>query len=39
MKLATCNEPWRDVASIEEVFQIAKRIGFDGVEIAPFILA
>lgn len=39
MKLATCNEPWRGVASIEEVFQIAARIGFDGVELAPFTLA
>ncbi|HOA72081.1 MAG TPA: sugar phosphate isomerase/epimerase family protein [Phycisphaerae bacterium] len=38
-KLATCNEPWNGVASIEEVFQIAARIGFDGVEIAPFTLA
>lgn len=38
-KLATCNEPWNGVASIEEVFQIARRIGFDGVEIAPFTLA
>lgn len=38
-KLATCNEPWNNVASIEEVFQTAKRIGFDGVEIAPFTLA
>lgn len=39
MRLATCNEPWNGVASIEEVFQIAARIGFDGVEIAPFTLA
>ncbi|UCD30588.1 MAG: sugar phosphate isomerase/epimerase [Planctomycetota bacterium] len=39
MKLATCNEPWRGVADIEEVFEIAARIGFDGVEIAPFTLA
>ena len=39
MKLATCSEPWRDVASIEEVFQIAGRIGYDGVEIAPYTLA
>jgi sugar phosphate isomerase/epimerase len=38
MKLATCNEPWRD-KSIEEVFQIAARIGYEGVEIAPFLLA
>jgi sugar phosphate isomerase/epimerase len=39
MRLATCNEPWNGIASIEEVFQIAARIGFDGVEIAPFTLA
>ncbi|MBI4579094.1 MAG: sugar phosphate isomerase/epimerase [Planctomycetes bacterium] len=39
MRLATCNEPWNGVASIEEVFRIAKRVGFDGVEIAPFTLA
>lgn len=38
-KLATCNEPWNGVAPIEEVFRIAARIGFDGVEIAPFTLA
>jgi sugar phosphate isomerase/epimerase len=38
-KLATCNEPWNGVAAIEEVFRIARRIGFDGVEIAPFTLA
>lgn len=38
-KLATCNEPWNGVASIEEVFQIAARIGYDGVELAPFTLA
>ena len=39
MRLATCNEPWNGVASIEEVFRIAARIGFEGVEIAPFTLA
>lgn len=39
VKLATCNEPWNGVASIEEVFRTAARIGFDGVEIAPFTLA
>jgi len=38
-KLATCNEPWNGVASLEEVFRIAAGIGFDGVEIAPFTLA
>jgi len=38
MKLATCNEPWRDTP-VEEVFQIAARIGFDGVEVAPFTIA
>ncbi len=39
MKLATCNEPWKGVASIEEVFRIARELGYDGVEIAPFTLA
>lgn len=39
MKIATCNEPWNGIASIEEVIKIAARIGFDGVEIAPFTLA
>ncbi len=39
MKLATCNEPWNGVSDIEEVFRIAARIGFQGVEIAPFTLA
>lgn len=38
MKLATCNEPWRDTP-IEEVFGLAARIGFQGVEIAPFTIA
>ncbi len=38
MKLATCSEPWRDVP-IEEVFGIAARIGFEGVELAPFTIA
>lgn len=38
MKLATCNEPWRD-QSVEEVFRIARKIGYDGVEIAPFTIA
>lgn len=38
MKFATCNEPWRDTP-IEEVFRIAARLGFEGVEIAPFTLA
>ncbi len=38
MKLATCNEPWKDVP-IEDVFRRAARIGFTGVEIAPFTLA
>ena len=38
MKFATCNEPWRDVP-VEEVFQIAARIGFAGVEVAPFTIA
>jgi sugar phosphate isomerase/epimerase len=38
MRLATCNEPWRETP-IEQVFQIAARIGFDGVELAPFTIA
>jgi sugar phosphate isomerase/epimerase len=38
MKFATCNEPWRNTP-IEEVFPIAARIGFDGVEVAPFTIA
>ncbi len=38
MKWATCNEPWRD-ERIEDVFKTAARIGFAGVEIAPFTLA
>jgi sugar phosphate isomerase/epimerase len=38
-KLATCNEPWNGVATVEEVFETAARIGFDGVELAPFTLA
>jgi len=38
MKLATCSEPWRD-APIEEVIAIAARLGFDGIELAPFTIA
>ena len=38
MKLATCSEPWRDTP-IEEVIAIAARLGFDGVELAPFTIA
>jgi sugar phosphate isomerase/epimerase len=38
MKLAICSEVWRDVP-VETVFAKAKRIGFDGVELAPFTLA
>ncbi|GMV95673.1 MAG: sugar phosphate isomerase/epimerase [Phycisphaerae bacterium] len=38
MRFATCNEPWKDTP-IEEVFAIAARLGFEGVEIAPFTLA
>jgi sugar phosphate isomerase/epimerase len=38
MKLAICNEVWRNEA-IEIVFQKAAKIGYDGVEIAPFTLA
>ena len=37
-QFATCNEPWKDVP-IEEVFSRVARIGFDGVELAPFTLA
>lgn len=39
MKLATCNEPWKGQAPIEKVFEIASGLGYDGVEIAPFVLA
>ena len=38
MKFATCNEPWRDTP-VEEVFPIAARLGFGGVELAPFTIA
>ncbi len=38
MEFATCSEPWRDVP-IEQVFAIAARIGFAGVEVAPFTIA
>ncbi len=38
IKLATCNELWRDVP-IEEIFRRAAAIGYAGVEIAPFTLA
>lgn len=38
MKFATCNEPWRE-SPIEEVFKTARKIGFAGVEIAPFTIA
>lgn len=38
MKLATCNEPWRDVP-VENVFEIAARLGFKGIELAPFTIA
>lgn len=38
MRFATCNEPWRELP-VEEVFRIARKIGFTGVEIAPFTLA
>ncbi len=38
MKLATCNEPWKGSASIEETFRIAAGLGYEGVEIAPFTL-
>jgi len=35
MKFAICNEIFRDW-KIEDVFQYAARLGYDGVEIAPF---
>lgn len=38
MRLATCSEPWRDLA-IEDVFATAAELGFEGVELAPFTLA
>ncbi len=38
MKLATCSEPWRDTP-VEQIFQIAAKIGFAGVELAPFTIA
>jgi len=38
VKLAICNELWRDVP-VETIFHKAARIGFDGVELAPFTLA
>ncbi len=38
MKLAICNELWRDV-EIERIFAKAAEIGFDGVELAPFTIA
>jgi sugar phosphate isomerase/epimerase len=37
-RLAVCNELWGD-APIEEVFDRAASLGYEGVEIAPFILA
>jgi sugar phosphate isomerase/epimerase len=38
LKLATCNEPWKDIP-VEEVFRRIAQAGFVGVEIAPFTLA
>lgn len=38
MKLATCNE-YFETWEIEEVFDYAAQVGYDGVEIAPFTLA
>ena len=38
MKLGTCNEYFKDWR-VEEVFDYAAAIGYDGVEIAPFTLA
>jgi len=37
MKISTCNEHFTDWP-IEKVFQYCSRLGFDGVEIAPFML-
>lgn len=37
MKFAICNELWRD-RSIEDIFRTAARLGYQGVEIAPFTL-
>ncbi|MBI1390776.1 MAG: TIM barrel protein [bacterium] len=37
MKFAICNETWRD-ASFQTVCESAARLGYDGVEIAPFTL-
>jgi len=38
LRLAICNELWRD-RPIEEVFETAAKMGYEGVEIAPFTLA
>ena len=38
MKFATCNEYFENWP-IEEVFEYAAQIGYEGVEIAPFTLA
>ena len=38
MKFATCNEYFENWA-IEDVFNYAADLGYDGVEIAPFVLA
>jgi sugar phosphate isomerase/epimerase len=38
MKISTCNEHFKGW-SIEKVFQYSARLGYDGVEIAPFTIA
>ncbi len=38
MKISTCNEHFTDWP-IEKVFQYCSRLGYDGVEIAPFMLS
>ena len=38
MKFATCNEYFESIP-IEDVFNYAADLGYDGVEIAPFTLA
>ena len=38
MKFALCNEMF-EASSIEHVCSVAKRLGYDGIEIAPFTLA
>jgi sugar phosphate isomerase/epimerase len=37
MKFAICNELWRD-RPIEDIFRTAAKLGYKGVEVAPFTL-